>query len=43
MIDFHLNENREAVMLHVNEKKPLFVFSQSSPTLDLIPEILPTY
>lgn len=34
MIDFHLNENREAIMLS------LLVFSQSSPALYLIREIL---
>ena len=40
MIDFHLNENREAIMHRMNETKALLVFSQSSPTLYLIREIL---
>lgn len=40
MIDFHLNENREVIMLHVKETKAFLVFSQSYPTLYLIREIL---
>ena len=32
----HLNENREAIKLCINETKALLVFSQSSPTLYLI-------
>lgn len=40
MIDFHLNENREAIMRRMNETEALLVFSQSYPTLYLIREIL---